>query len=127
LFGETLTLSQKYYVHRHEFGALVSNSFIEVIMMPRFKDMPQVPDQMWLMPPSLDEMVPRDSEVRLLCEVMDHPDWSILESSYRDRGTPPTPPPKGEEEVWVYSSLMKLTFIYFDERGHVRMIFFTVT
>ena len=72
--------------------ALVSNSFIEVIMMPRFKDMPQDPDQMWLMPPSLDEMVSRDSGVRLLCEVMDHLDWSILESSYHDRGTPPYPP-----------------------------------
>ncbi len=80
--------------------ALVSNSFIEVIMMPRFKDMPQDPDQMWLMPPSLDEMVSRDSGVRLLCEVMDHLDWSILESSYHDRGTPPYPP----KVIFAYSN-----------------------
>jgi hypothetical protein len=50
---------------------------MEVTTMSRFKDMPQDPDQMWLMPPGLDKMVPRDSEVRLLCEVMDQMDWSI--------------------------------------------------
>ena len=61
-------------------------------MMPRFKDMPQDPGQMWLMPPSLGEMVSRDSEVRLLYEMMDHLDWSIVETSYHDRGTPPYPP-----------------------------------
>lgn len=44
-----------------------------------------------------------------------------------DYGAQPPPPKKGRQEVWVYSSLMKLTFVYFDERGHVRMIFFTVT
>ena len=71
---------------------LVSNSFMEVTTMPRFKDMPQDPGQMWLMPPSLDDMVPRDSEVRLLCEVMDHLVCSILESRYHDRGTPAYPP-----------------------------------
>lgn len=60
--------------------------------MPRFKQMPQDPSQVWLMPPSLDDMVSQDSEIRLLSEVMDHLDWSILESSYYDRGTPAYPP-----------------------------------
>lgn len=60
--------------------------------MPRFKQAPQAPSQMWLLPPSLDEMVSEDSEVRLLSEVMDHLDWSVLENSYFNRGTPAYPP-----------------------------------
>jgi len=60
--------------------------------MPRFKQMPQDPSQIWLMPPSLDEMVSKDNEVRLLSEVMDQLDWSIMESTYYDRGTPAYPP-----------------------------------
>ena len=70
----------------------MSNSFIEVIMMPRFKEMPQDPGQIWLMPPSLDEMVPQDSEVRLLSEVMEQLNWNIVESTYAERGTPAYPP-----------------------------------
>jgi|YNPNPStandDraft_1061719.scaffolds.fasta_scaffold10663_2 hypothetical protein len=42
-------------------------------------------------------------------------------------GAHPPPPPKGNHEVWVYVKLMKLTFVYFDEHGRVRMVFFTVT
>ena len=42
-------------------------------------------------------------------------------------GAQPPPPPKGKNEVWVYLSLMKLTYVYFDEHGRVRMIFYTVT
>ena len=60
--------------------------------MPQFKQMPQGPSQMWLMPPSLDEMVSNDSEVRLLSEVMEQLDWRIMESTYYDRGTPAYPP-----------------------------------
>ncbi|MHB9038826.1 MAG: transposase [Armatimonadota bacterium] len=60
--------------------------------MPRFKQMPQEPSQIWLMPPSLNEMVSEDSEVRLLSEVMDQLDWNILESTYKERGTPAYPP-----------------------------------
>jgi len=77
---------------RHEFVVSMSNSIMEVFEMPRFRDMPQDPSQMWLMPPSLDEMVSEDNEVRVLSEVMDQLDWSILESTYFDRGTPAYPP-----------------------------------
>lgn len=60
--------------------------------MPRFKEMPQYPSQIWLMPPSLDEMVSENDEVRVLSEVMDQLSWSILESTYYERGTPAYPP-----------------------------------
>ena len=60
--------------------------------MPRFKEMPQDRSQIWLMPPSLDEMVSEDAEVRALSEVMDQLDWRIVESTYSDRGTPAYPP-----------------------------------
>lgn len=60
--------------------------------MPQFKEMPQDPSQMWLIPPSLDEMVSENDEVRVLSEVMDRLEWSILESSYSHRGTPAYPP-----------------------------------
>ena len=54
--------------------------------------MPQEPSQIWLMPPSLDEMVSEEDEVRALSEVMDQLDWRILESAYSERGTPAYPP-----------------------------------
>lgn len=60
--------------------------------MPRFKQMPQDPSQIWLMPPSMDEMVSEDDDVRVLSEVMDQLEWSILESTYNERGTPAYPP-----------------------------------
>lgn len=60
--------------------------------MPRFKQMPQDPSQIWLLPPSLDEMVAVDGEVRCLSEVMDQLDWAILENTYKERGTPAYPP-----------------------------------
>ena len=60
--------------------------------MPRFKEKLVNPTQLWLLPPSLNEMVSEDDEVRVLSELMDQLDWSILENSYYDRGTPAYPP-----------------------------------
>lgn len=60
--------------------------------MPQFKNMIQDPTQLMLIPLSLDEKIAEDDEVRLLSEVMDKLDWSILESTYNDRGTPAYPP-----------------------------------
>jgi transposase len=60
--------------------------------MPRFKDMPQDPKQIWLMCPSLDDMISEDDDVRALSEVMDSLDWNILERTYSERGTPAYPP-----------------------------------
>jgi len=60
--------------------------------MPQFKQMPQDPNQIWLMPPSLNEMVSEDDEVRALSDVMDELNWDIMENSYYDRGTPAYPP-----------------------------------
>ena len=56
--------------------------------MPRFKEMPHEPSQIWLMPPSLDEMVSKDEEVRVLSEAMDRLDWTILERTYFEREHP---------------------------------------
>jgi len=70
--------------------------------MPQFKEMPQDPYQRWLMPLSLDDMVAADDEVRVLSEVMDRLDWSMLEISYSHRGTPPYPP-KVMTKILVYA------------------------
>jgi transposase len=70
----------------------MSNSYMEVIEMPRFKQMPQDPSQIWLIPPSLDDMVSDNDEVRVLSEVMDQLDWIIVEGTYNKRGTPAYPP-----------------------------------
>jgi transposase len=80
----------------------MSNSSLEVTVMPRFKQMPQDPSQMWLLPPSLDEMIGKDDEARVLSEVMDQLDWSILESTYKERGTPAYPP-KALTKVLVFA------------------------
>ena len=85
-------LSQKYWPIEQAFCSGMCNSYVEVISMPRFKQMPQAPSQIWLIPPSLDDMVSSDSEVRVLSEVMDQLDWPILERTYYDRGTPAYPP-----------------------------------
>ncbi len=45
-------------------------------------------DQGWLFPPSLDDLVSADSEVRLVDSAMECLDWSKVESSYSDRGRP---------------------------------------
>lgn len=70
--------------------------------MPQFKEMPQAPSQLWLMPPSLDEMVSEDDEIRVLSEMMEMLDWSILERTYSERGTPAYPP-KVMTKVLVYA------------------------
>jgi transposase len=64
--------------------------------------MPQAPSQIWLMPPSLNDMVAEDDEVRVLSKVMDRLEWSILESSYHERGTPAYPP-KVMTKILVYA------------------------
>jgi len=56
--------------------------------MPHFKEPASSRGQVMLFPPSLDELVPLESEVRLLDEAMDSMDWSILESSYSEIGRP---------------------------------------
>jgi len=56
--------------------------------MPRFKEPISNRDQVWLFPPSLDELVCEESDVRLLDEAMNQMDWSALESSYSETGRP---------------------------------------
>jgi len=56
--------------------------------MPRFKEPAQDPNQQWLFPPSLDDLVPAGSEVRLLSDAMDEMGWSALEGSYSETGRP---------------------------------------
>ncbi|MGC8863832.1 MAG: transposase, partial [Armatimonadota bacterium] len=76
--------------------------------MPRFKEMPNNPEQMWLLPPSLDEMVPEGSDVRVLSEVMDHLDWSALEKQSCGPGRPAYPPRvMAKILVYAYSKGMR--------------------
>jgi transposase len=56
--------------------------------MPHFKERRSSRGQVMLFPPSLDELVPLESEVRLLDEAMESMDWSGLESSYSEIGRP---------------------------------------
>jgi len=60
--------------------------------MPRFKDMPMHPSQILMFSQSVEEAVPADSDVRVLSEVMDSLDWSVLERSYSETGRPAYPP-----------------------------------
>ena len=52
--------------------------------MPRFKQTPQHPSQVILFTRSVDESIPTDSNVRMLCETMDMLDWSGILSSYSE-------------------------------------------
>ena len=70
--------------------------------MPRYREMPHNPDQLWLLPPSLDELVGDDCDVRLLNEVMNHLDWSILESDCLGAGRP-CYPPKVMAKILIYA------------------------
>lgn len=60
--------------------------------MAKHKETPQDPYQLWLITPNLNGMVSEDDEVRVFSDVMDQLDWSIMENSYHDRGTPSYPP-----------------------------------
>jgi transposase len=60
--------------------------------MARFKCSDNASSQIVLFPRSLDDSIPAESEVRLLGEVLDRVDWSVMESGYSDLGTPPYPP-----------------------------------
>ena len=59
-------------------------------------------DQGWLFPPSLDELVSTDNEVRLVDSAMECLDWSKLESSYSDRGRPAYFEPRPDEGLSLH-------------------------
>ena len=76
--------------------------------MPRFKEIPNSPAQMWLLPPSLDEMSSANSDVRLLNEVMNSLEWSSLERSYSKTGRPAYPPRiMAKILVYAYSRVIR--------------------
>ena len=67
--------------------------------MPRFREPKQDRKQVWLFPPSLEELVSQESEVRLLDEAMDQMDWSKLEDCYSEIGRPAYSP-------WILSKVL---------------------
>lgn len=56
--------------------------------MANFRRHRMDPAQLWLLPPSLDDLVGQDSEVRLLGEAVDAMDLTALYSSYSHTGRP---------------------------------------
>lgn len=72
--------------------------------MPHFKEPVTNRNQVMLFPPSLDELVPLESEVRLLDEAMESMDWSGLEGSYCQTGRPAYHPKRlAKALVYAYS------------------------
>ena len=55
-------------------------------MRPAFKEYNQ--DQLWLFPPSIDELVPQDHPVRIVDEIIEQIDLRELISTYRVEGKP---------------------------------------
>ncbi len=55
-------------------------------MRPTFKEYNQ--DQLWLFPPSIDELVPHDHPVRIVDEIIEQIDLRELISTYRVEGKP---------------------------------------
>jgi len=60
--------------------------------MPRFKEMPMPPSQTMLIGVSVEEALPKDSDVRLFGEVMDYVDYGYLVQGRSERGCPPYHP-----------------------------------
>lgn len=60
--------------------------------MSNFMKIPSDPKQIVMFQTSLDEVVPKNSEVRLFSEAMDLLDWSPLEAKYSKVGCPAYPP-----------------------------------
>ena len=60
--------------------------------MPRFKEMPMEPDQLILIPKSLEETLPKDSDVRVFKDIMQHLDCSDILPKGADTGCPAYPP-----------------------------------
>jgi len=60
--------------------------------MSRFKEMPMEPSQLMLYAQSVEDALPKDSDVRVFSELMDCLDYSALESRYSDIGCRAYPP-----------------------------------
>jgi len=60
--------------------------------MARFKQMPMDPSQVMLFGLSVDEALPKDSDVRAFYDVMNCLDYSEIESKCSSTGAPPYPP-----------------------------------
>jgi transposase len=60
--------------------------------MKRFKEPVTPKEQLFLLPPSVEEFVDKDSPARLLSEVVDALDLSLLERRYPGGGAPAYPP-----------------------------------
>ena len=69
--------------------------------MPNFKQMPMTPSQVLLFPVSVEESLPKESDVRVLGEAMDMLDWTGFEAGYSETGSPPYPP-KVLAKILVY-------------------------
>ena len=56
---------------------------------------PYSPHQILIMPPSLDEWLPKDHLAYFVSDLVDHFDLSVIEATYEDelRGAPRTIPP----------------------------------
>src|SRR5947207_3087715 len=54
-------------------------SYTRRVWMPRFKPVSNPREQIWLFPPTLDELVPAGAEARLLSEAMDELSWAAFE------------------------------------------------
>lgn len=56
--------------------------------MASFRQPLHDPTQLWLLPPSLDDLIARDANVRLLCDAIDAMDLTPLVDSYSHTGRP---------------------------------------
>jgi len=70
----------------------MSNSFIGGIAMSRYKQMPMPPSQMMLFGQSVEEALPKDSDVQAFRDVMDCLDYRNMEAKCSATGAPPYPP-----------------------------------
>lgn len=60
--------------------------------MPRFKEMPMPPSQTMLFGVSVEDALPKDSDVRVFGEMMDYIDYGCLVQGRSERGCPPYHP-----------------------------------
>ncbi len=61
-------------------------------MMREYMEVIEDRGQLWLMARSLDDVVPANSDVRVVSAAMDRLDWRRMESKEAVTGRPPYPP-----------------------------------
>lgn len=83
--------------------------FLLLLRPMKFAEAPVPRDQINLIPTSLDDLIPENSPIRLVDELLDLLDWTVFNDSFRyeKRGRPPIPP-RILAAIWIWGFFRRI-------------------